>query len=85
MKDLSLSIKDEKNNLITKVLMSRNRMLLLSIENDVAKCLKACCNDTLWLWYLQFRHLYFLDLSLTAKQNMVRGISYINHQYQLCE
>ena len=45
MKDSSLTIKDGKNNLITKIPMSRNRMFLLNIQNDVAKCLKACYND----------------------------------------
>jgi len=41
MKNLSLSIKDGKNNIITKVPMLKNRMFLLNIENDVAKCLNA--------------------------------------------
>ena len=45
MKDSSLSIRDGRNNLITKVSMSRNRMFLLNIQNDVAKCLKACYID----------------------------------------
>ena len=41
MKYSILSIKDERNNLITKVPMSRNMMFLLNIQNDVTKCLKA--------------------------------------------
>ena len=41
MKDSSLSIRDGRNNLITKVPISRNRMFLLNIQNDVTKCLKA--------------------------------------------
>jgi len=85
MKDSSLSIKDEKNNLITKVSMSRNMMFFLNIQNDVAKCLKACYNDASWLWHLRFGHLNFGSLSLMGKQNMVRSIPSINHPDQLCE
>jgi len=85
MKDLSLSIKDGKNNLITKVPMSRHMMFFLNIQNDVAKCLKACYNDASWLWHLRFGHLNFRSLSLMAKQNMVRGLPSINHPDQLCE
>ncbi|KAK6144512.1 hypothetical protein DH2020_021332 [Rehmannia glutinosa] len=47
MKDRSLSIRDDRNNLITKVPMSRNRMFLLNIQ-----CLKACYKDISWLWHL---------------------------------
>ena len=49
MKDFILSIRDGRNNLITKVPMSGNRMFLLKIQNDVAKCLKACYIDASWL------------------------------------
>ena len=41
LKDNNLSIRDTKSNLITKVPMSRNRMFMLNIQNDLAKCLKA--------------------------------------------
>jgi len=81
----SLSIKDEKNNLITKVPMSRNRMFFLNIQNDIAKCLKACYNDASWLWHLRVRNLNFGSLSLMEKQNMVRGLPSINHPDQLCQ
>jgi len=85
MKDSSLSIKDGRNNLITKVPMSRNRMLLLNIQNDVAKCLKACYIDVSWLWHLLFGHLNFGGLSLLSKEKMVRGLPSINHPDQLSE
>jgi len=49
MKDSSISIRDGRNNLITKVPMSRNRMFLLNIPNDIAKCHKACYIDASWL------------------------------------
>ena len=51
-KDFGLSIKDGRNNLITKVPTSRNRMFLLNIQNDVAKCLTTCYIDASWLWHL---------------------------------
>lgn len=52
MKDSTLSIRDVRNNLITKVPMSRNKMFLLNIQNDIAKCLKTCYNDASRLWHL---------------------------------
>jgi len=85
MKDSSLSIRDGRNNLITKVPMSRNRMFLLNIQNDVAKCLKACYVDASWLWYLRFGHLNFGGLSLLSKEKMVRGLPSINHPDKLYE
>ncbi|XP_022852354.1 uncharacterized protein LOC111373988 [Olea europaea var. sylvestris] len=48
LEDHSLSIKDQRENLIAKVPMTRNRMLALSIQNDVAKCIKACFKDSSW-------------------------------------
>ena len=50
LKDSNISIGDGRNNLITKVPMQRNRMFLLNIQNDVAKCLKVCYIDASWLW-----------------------------------
>ncbi|KAJ4723526.1 Retrovirus-related Pol polyprotein from transposon TNT 1-94 [Melia azedarach] len=55
------------------------------MQNDVAKCLKACYKDSSWLWHLRFGHLNFGGLELLAKKEMVRGLSYINHPNQLCE
>ena len=85
MKDGSLSIRDNRSNLITKVPMSRNRMFLLNIQNDVAKCLKACYKDASWLWHLRYGHLNFGGLDLLSKKNMVRGLPSINQPDQLCE
>ncbi|KAJ4717099.1 Retrovirus-related Pol polyprotein from transposon TNT 1-94 [Melia azedarach] len=85
MKDYSLFIRDDKGNLITKVKMSKNRMFSLNIQNDVAKCLKACYKDASWLWHLRFGQLNFGGLELLAKKEMVRGFPYINHPNQLCE
>ena len=41
-KDYSLSIRDNFDNMIAKVQMTKNRMFLLNIQTDVAKCLKSC-------------------------------------------
>ena len=45
LKDCNLFLRDDKGNLIIKVRMSKNRMFPLNIQNDVAKCLKACHKD----------------------------------------
>ncbi|XP_022870600.1 uncharacterized protein LOC111389855 [Olea europaea var. sylvestris] len=46
LKDHSHSIRDQGENLIAKVPMTRNRISALSIQNDVSKCLKACFKDS---------------------------------------
>ncbi|KAH9670830.1 hypothetical protein KPL70_017126 [Citrus sinensis] len=85
LKDYSLFLRDDKGNLITKVKMSKNRMFPLNIQNDVAKCLKACHKDQSWTWHLRYGHLNFGGLELLSKKNMVKGLPYINHPDQLCE
>ena len=52
LKDNNLSIRDRVSNLIVKVSMSRNIMFMHNIQNNIAKCLKACYKDTAWFWHL---------------------------------
>lgn len=85
LKDHILSIRDKRENLIAKVPMTRNRMFALSIQNDIAKCLKTCFKDSSWLWHLRFGHLNFGGLKLLSKKKMVKGLPPINHADQLCE
>ncbi|KAE8673808.1 hypothetical protein F3Y22_tig00111772pilonHSYRG00252 [Hibiscus syriacus] len=85
MNNYNLSIKDDNNNFIAKVPMSKNRMFLINIQNDVAKCLKAYYKDASWLWHLRFGHLNFGGLELLSKKGMVKGLPRINHHDQLCE
>ena len=85
MNNYNLSIKDDKNRLITKVPMTKNRMFVINIQNDVANCLKACYKHASWLWHLRFGHLNFGSLELLSKKNMVKGLPSINHPDQVCE
>ncbi|KAE8706195.1 hypothetical protein F3Y22_tig00110403pilonHSYRG00175 [Hibiscus syriacus] len=85
MNNYNLSIKNDKSNFIVKVSISNNRMFLINIQDDVAKCLKACYKDASWLWHLRFGHLNFGGLELLSKKEMVKGLPRINHPDQLCE
>jgi hypothetical protein len=85
MKNRRLVLRDEKKNLIAKVLMTSNRMFLLNIQTDVAKCLKTCLKDSSWLWHLRFGHENFGRLKLLAQKKMVNGLPSINQPDQLCE
>ncbi|XP_074362754.1 uncharacterized protein LOC141703035 [Apium graveolens] len=49
MKDRFLNLRDSNDKLIAKVPMTKNHMFILKIQNDVAKCLKACVGDSSWL------------------------------------
>jgi len=79
MKDYSLLIRDNHDKIIAKVQMTKNRMFLLNIQTDVAKCLKSCLKDPNWIWHLRFGHLNFDGLRLLARKNMVKGLPYVKH------
>ncbi|PKU87925.1 hypothetical protein MA16_Dca007867 [Dendrobium catenatum] len=49
MKDKMLTIKNNSNEIIAQVKMTRNRMFVLNIKNGVMKCLKTCVKDSSWL------------------------------------
>ena len=83
MRNHSLSIRDQRNNLIAKVEMSNNRMFLLNIKNDVVKCLKAYLKNTSWLWHLRFGHLNLGGLKLLFQNEIVKGLPSIDHPEQL--
>ena len=83
MKYYSFFIRDNHDNMIAKVQMTKNRMFLLSIETDVAKCLKSCLKDPNWIWPLRFGHLNFDGLKLLARKNMVKGLLYVKHSDHL--
>ncbi|KAK2411591.1 putative mitochondrial protein [Trifolium repens] len=85
LKDNNLSIRDHSRKVIAKVPMSRNRMFVLNIQNDVAQCLKMCYKEESWLWHLRYGHLNFGGLELLSKKEMVRGLPNINHPNQVCE
>ena len=85
LKENNLSIRDSGSNFIAKVSMSRNRIFMLNIQNDVVKCLKTCYKDTAWLWHLRFGNLNFRGLQLLSKKEIVRGLPSISHLDQVCE
>ena len=74
IKNRSLFLRDGKKNLIAKVPMTSNRMFLLDIQTNVAKCLKACVKDPSWLWHLWLGHVNFGGLKLLAHKEMVKGL-----------
>ncbi|PKU82133.1 hypothetical protein MA16_Dca004151 [Dendrobium catenatum] len=49
MKDKKLTIKNNSNELIAQMEMTRNRMFILNIKNGVMKYLKTCVKDPSWL------------------------------------
>ena len=63
MKDKCLWLKDQNENLIAKVLMSRNRIFILNLKTIEAKCLKVIVQDKVWCWHMRFGHLNFTTCS----------------------
>ena len=85
MKNLHLTIKDARGNLIANVEMSKNRMFPLNIQHDAMRCLNAIIKDDSWLWHLRLGHLNFGGLKLLSSKKMVKGLPYIDHPDELCE
>ena len=69
MKDYSLLIRDNHDDMIAKVQKTKNRMFLLNIQTDVSKYLKSCLKDPNWIWRLRFWHLNFDGLRLLARKD----------------
>ncbi|PKU84548.1 hypothetical protein MA16_Dca017934 [Dendrobium catenatum] len=63
MKDKKITIKNNSNELIAQVEMTRNRMFILNIKNGVMKYLKTCVKDQSRLWHMRLGHLNFGDLN----------------------
>ncbi|KAG6470274.1 hypothetical protein ZIOFF_071339 [Zingiber officinale] len=85
MKDLTLSIYDKSNNLITHVTMTKNRLFPLKLSINEEKCFKASTMDSPTLWHLRYGHLNFETLKLLSKNNMVFGLPKIESSNHLCE
>ncbi|KAL4194812.1 hypothetical protein AMTRI_Chr05g61400 [Amborella trichopoda] len=49
VKNGSLYLRDQRNNLIAKVIMNKNRMFPMNIKSENVKCLKSTLNDDSWL------------------------------------
>ncbi|GJV20714.1 retrovirus-related pol polyprotein from transposon TNT 1-94 [Tanacetum coccineum] len=84
-KDRSATIRNQEGKLIAKVHMTKNRMFILNIQHDEAKCLKSCLEDHSWLWHMRYGHLNFGDLKLLSSKGMVKGLDQIDHPNQVCE
>ncbi|XP_042467510.1 uncharacterized protein LOC122050689 [Zingiber officinale] len=85
MKDLTLSIRDKSNNLITHVTMTKNIMFPLKLSINEENCLKTNTMDSYTLWYLRYGHPNFEALKLLSKNNMVFGLPKIESSNHLCE
>ncbi|KAL4201577.1 hypothetical protein AMTRI_Chr02g259320 [Amborella trichopoda] len=49
MKNDSLCLRDQRSNLIAKVIMTKNRMFPMNIKSENVKCIKSILNDDSWL------------------------------------
>lgn len=85
LKDNLLSIINNSRNFIAKVSMTRNRMFVLNIQNEVAKYIKMCYKDASGLWNLRSGHLNFGGLELFSRKEMAKELTHIHHLDQVCE
>ncbi|KAI9173958.1 hypothetical protein LWI28_009353 [Acer negundo] len=61
LQNMQLTITDARGKLVTRVQMTKNRMLPLAIHHDMPKCLTVIINNKDWLWHLSRKTwVYFL-------------------------
>ncbi|KAL4369158.1 hypothetical protein GQ457_05G011330 [Hibiscus cannabinus] len=85
MENRSLSLKNNKGELVVQVDMTLNRLFTIDIESGEVKCMKTSIKDDSWLWHLRYGHLGFSGMKLLSKAKMVNGLPEINPPNQLCE
>ena len=85
MKNRSLFLREQKNNLIAHVQMTKNRMFMLNIKYANTKYLNISVKDCSWLWHLRFGHLHFGGLKQLSSKKMVKGLPHIDFPKQFCE
>ena len=85
MRENSLTIRNQVQELIAKVDMTKNRLFTLDMQTDVQKCLQSDLKNDSQLWHLRFGHLGFIGLNLLSKAKMVNGLPKINQPNHLCE
>ena len=68
--------------------MSRNKMFVLNIQNEVVKCLKTYCKNTSWLYFIWFGCLNFGRLDLLSRrrwwEDYLPSITPINFVKHVC-
>ena len=79
------TIVNQKNELVAKVKMTKNRMFPLPLQTDLIMSFSAVVMDTNWLWHFRFGHLNFNGLRLLAKKEMVTGLPLLGDFNQMCE
>jgi hypothetical protein len=85
MNDHTLTLLDTHRAMIANITIIKNKMLLLNIEIDMPKCLKACVKDETLLWHMTLGHVNFDILKMMAQKEMLKGLLSIIHPNHLCE
>ena len=62
-----------------------NHLYVLYVHVAYPLCLVARQDDEAWCWHERFGHLHFEALKQLGKEEMVHGMSYINHIEQFCD
>ena len=63
----------------------KNWIFLLNIQADNTMGLNANIKNPSWLWYMRYGHLNFRDLKFLSKQQLVKGLPFIDHPVQSCK
>ncbi|XP_014490203.1 uncharacterized protein LOC106752938 [Vigna radiata var. radiata] len=82
----NIEVYDEKQRLIIKAPLARNRTFKINLNVVEVQCLAAEGADAEeWLWHYRFRHLNFRSLCHLRDKNLVRGIPEFTVPSKVCE
>lgn len=80
-----LTLFDDKQKLILRALLSRNKTFKVGIQFIEHNCYAFAVSREEWLWHYRFGHLTFKDLGLLRKHSMVQGLPHIQQPIERCE
>lgn len=80
-----LSIFDRQEKLLAKVKRSRNKLYIIDLHPTQPMCMLASFREDAWLWHVRYGHLNFQALRNLAHNDMVQGLSPLEHVNQLCD
>ncbi|WVZ02284.1 hypothetical protein V8G54_023090 [Vigna mungo] len=82
----NIEVYDEKQRLIIKAPLARNRTFKINLNAVEVQCLAAeGTNEKEWLWHYRFGHLNFRSLCQLRDKNLVKGIPDFITPSKVCE
>jgi len=81
----TMKVFDNKNRLILKAPLSKQRTFKINISVIEDKCLLSEVKSENWLWHQRYGHINFRDLNMLSEKKMVQGLPKIKLPNEVCD